>query len=68
MAYPYYLASYYGYCFHSFNQQLLALYCMLGTAAGAQDTAVNKTDTVLNVLRRQAINQKMNKVIADGSK
>ena len=41
---------------------------MLDTAVGAQDTAVNKTDTVLNILRRQAINQKMSKVIADGNK
>lgn len=41
---------------------------MLDTAVGAQGRAVNKTDTALNILRRQAINQKMNKVIADGNK
>lgn len=38
---------------------------MLGTAVGAPDKAVNKTDTVLNILRRKAINQKMNKVIEE---
>lgn len=31
-------------------------------------TAVNKTDTVLNILRSQAINQKMNKGNADSDK
>lgn len=62
----YYLTFHWGGYFHSLK--LLALYYMLDTAVGAQDTAVNKTDTVLNILRRQAINQKMSKVIADGNK
>ena len=41
---------------------------MLGTAAAAHDTSVNKTDMVLNILRRQAMNQKVTKGTADSGK
>lgn len=68
IGYPQSLASHYGCYFHSLNKQLLALYRVLGTAVGAQDKAVNKTDTVLNVLRKKAIHQEMSKVIAEGDK
>lgn len=35
---------------------------------GAKDIAINKTDTALNLLRKQAISQQMNKTTADGAK
>ena len=41
---------------------------MLGTAGGAHDISVNKTDLVLNILRRQAMNQRVMKGTADTDK
>ena len=41
---------------------------MRGPAIGARDTAVNKTDRVLNRLRRRAMNRKVMKVTADPEK
>lgn len=41
---------------------------MLGTGGGAHDTSVNKTDMVLNILKRQAMNQKVTKGTADRAK
>lgn len=41
---------------------------MRGPAIGARDMAVNKTDRVLNRLRRRAVNWKVTKVTADREK